>query len=55
MKILIIKILNKITKFIRYLTPKYWRCSFCGNQEYKEREIHCWKCGAGEMIYKYED
>jgi hypothetical protein len=26
-------------------------CSNCGNTEEVEREITCWKCGKGEMIY----
>ena len=30
--------------------PK-WVCSNCGNTEDKEREIMCWKCGKGEMLY----
>jgi len=28
--------------------PK-WVCSNCGNTEYREREIICWKCGKGDM------
>lgn len=30
--------------------PK-WVCSNCGNIEDKEREIMCWQCGKGEMLY----
>ena len=29
-----------------------WECSNCDNIEYSEREIMCWKCGKGEMLYK---
>lgn len=28
-----------------------WVCNACGNTEDKEREVSCWKCGKGEMIY----
>ena len=28
-----------------------WVCNACGNTEKSEREIGCWKCGKGEMIY----
>jgi hypothetical protein len=34
------------------IQPDYWVCTSCGNIEYYEREIRCWKCGIGEMIYK---
>jgi len=34
------------------IAPPYWRCTHCSNTEYKEREVLCWKCGVGEMIYK---
>jgi len=30
----------------------YWVCSKCGNIEFSEREVKCWKCGEGEMIYQ---
>lgn len=33
------------------IETKQWVCSNCGNVENKEREILCWKCGKGEMIY----
>lgn len=36
----------------RELQPDYWVCTNCGNIEYYEREVVCWKCGIGEMIYK---
>lgn len=36
----------------RETQPDYWACTNCGNIEYYEREIVCWKCGIGEMIYK---
>jgi len=56
-------VMNKLTKFrlkvgmwIRGLGQSiqgpYWVCTRCGNIEYREREIMCWKCGRGEMIYQ---
>lgn len=30
----------------------YWACSNCSNVEFYEREIKCWKCGEGEMLYQ---
>jgi ribosomal protein L37E len=36
------------------IAPDYWCCTNCGNTEYKEREVICWKCGLGEMIYKLD-
>lgn len=30
----------------------YWRCENCSAIEFYEREIICWTCGKGEMIYK---
>ena len=29
----------------------HYVCTNCGNIEDKEREVICWKCGKGEMIY----
>lgn len=34
------------------MAPDYWRCTNCTHTEYKEREVLCWKCGIGEMLYK---
>ena len=34
------------------MQPDYWVCTQCGNIEYREREVICWTCGIGEMIYK---
>lgn len=34
------------------IQPDYWVCTHCGNIEYCEREVMCWKCGIGEMVYK---
>lgn len=34
------------------MQPDYWVCTNCGYIEYREREVLCWKCGMGEMIYK---
>ena len=31
--------------------PDYWVCSNCGNIEWREREVRCWECGIGDMIY----
>jgi hypothetical protein len=31
---------------------KYYVCTNCGNVEFSEREVMCWKCGVGEMIYQ---
>lgn len=28
-----------------------WVCSRCNNIEASEREVTCWYCGIGEMIY----
>lgn len=27
-------------------------CTNCDNVEAKEREVICWKCGKGEMVYR---
>lgn len=29
-----------------------WACACCMNVERREREVRCWKCGVGEMIYR---
>lgn len=34
------------------IQPDYWVCMNCGHIEFYEREVRCWKCGIGEMIYK---
>ena len=31
----------------------HYVCTNCGNTEDKEREVICWKCGKGEMVYTY--
>jgi hypothetical protein len=36
------------------LQPDYWICTNCGHIGYVEKEIVCWECGVGEMIYKGE-
>lgn len=28
-----------------------WRCSHCGNLESTEREVLCWECGKGQMLF----
>jgi hypothetical protein len=30
----------------------YYECTHCDNKEKKEREVMCWKCGLGEMVYR---
>lgn len=30
----------------------WWECENCGNVEYYEREVICWECGDGEMVYR---
>jgi len=37
---------------LRLLRIHYWACEHCNNIEYYEREIICWECGKGEMIYR---
>lgn len=27
-------------------------CTNCMNVEHKEREVYCWHCGKGEMVYR---
>ena len=34
-----------------WLNPT-WVCNVCGHVEYEEREVLCWDCGEGEMIYQ---
>jgi uncharacterized OB-fold protein len=37
----------------RRALPKagWYRCTNCGNVETFEREVWCWRCGKGEMVY----
>ena len=28
-----------------------WMCTECGTFEHVEREVQCWTCGKGEMVY----
>lgn len=28
-----------------------YKCTHCGNFEQGEREITCWKCGIGDMVF----
>jgi hypothetical protein len=30
----------------------YYECTHCDNKEKNEREVICWKCGLGEMVYR---
>lgn len=32
-----------------------WRCSHCGNLESREREVLCWECGKGQMLFYSAD
>jgi len=54
-KKLLFKIQYKIAWRLLWLgvkiRPDYWECDSCSNIERFEREIICWKCGKGEMIY----
>ena len=34
------------------MQPDYWACANCRRIVYLEREVICWKCGIGKMIYK---
>lgn len=43
-----------IRKLGEWIQPNYWICSSCSTIEYKEREVFCWTCNVGEMIYKGE-
>lgn len=47
-----IKLGMMIIRIGKWIQPDYWVCFNCGHIEYKEREIMCWECGIGEMIYK---
>ena len=38
---------QKLYEFIN----DYYECSSCGHREKKEKEVICWKCGIGEMVY----
>jgi len=29
----------------------FFLCDNCGNKEKSEREVICWECGKGEMVY----
>ena len=35
-----------------FVLPSHWVCTNCGNVEWREREVRCWGCGIGEMIYQ---
>lgn len=39
---------NKMYEWIN----DYFECAHCGNREKNEREVMCWKCGLGEMVYR---
>lgn len=41
-----------IRKIGRWIGGSYWVCSQCGVIEFKEKEVWCWNCGIGEMIYQ---
>jgi len=31
-----------------------YKCNKCGHQDPVEREVYCWECGVGEMIWQQE-
>ena len=52
----ITKVTNRILALINeerceWLNPT-WVCNVCGHVEYEEREVFCWDCGEGEMVYQ---
>ncbi len=47
-----IRIGNLIREIGNKICGAYWVCSSCGNIEYFEREVMCWNCGKGKMIYQ---
>ncbi len=36
---------------ILYQLKGIWRCTACDNIEAREREVRCWECGKGQMVY----
>lgn len=52
MKKFMIRLGLLLRRFGEWIQSDYWVCTNCSNIEYKEREIRCWNCGIGEMIYK---
>jgi uncharacterized OB-fold protein len=48
--------MNIVCKIVRILKAllrsAWWQCNKCGHVEWYEREVICWECGKGEMIYK---
>jgi len=34
---------------------KYWECDSCGHVDFEEKEIGCWHCPSGQMIYSIHD
>lgn len=47
-----IKIGNWVKKVGERICGKYWKCTECGCIKYVEKEIGCWQCEVGEMIYQ---
>jgi len=47
---------RRICRTIRLLSKRIggirWVCDHCGNTEYEECEVWCWKCGRGQMLYR---
>ena len=33
------------------MSKGFWICEHCGHAETYEREVWCWQCGKGEMLY----
>lgn len=48
-----IQIGNLIYNISQFIKPEYWQCVHCGFVDTKEKEVGCWHCRTGEMVYKY--
>ena len=42
----------QIKKIASKISGSYWKCTNCGFVDMHEREVRCWCCGLGEMIYQ---
>lgn len=41
-----------MNSLIQAVTAKgHWKCTHCDHTDDREREILCWKCGQGQMVY----
>lgn len=41
-----------VKKLSKRISGDYWQCTDCGFVDLHEREVICWCCGTGEMIYQ---